>query len=92
MLENEQLQTLPSHISAFGEDGSESQDDGAAAVDEAAGAAVLDALDAASQLPSHISAFGDDLGSNLQEVCAAMGQDEDSAAERITSRCTGYAD
>jgi hypothetical protein len=45
--------------------------------DEGAGAAVLDAITAASQLPSHISAFGDDLGSNEQGGCAALaGSDE----------------
>lgn len=86
--EAQQLQSLPSHISAFGENGSDNQDDGADVLDEAAGATVLEALDAASQLPSHISAFGDDLEGNLQEVCAALGDDDQAAAERMTSMCT----
>ena len=64
------------------------QDEGAAAGDEAAGIAVMDALDAASQLPSHISAFGDDLGSKLQGVCAVLNDDEErTQTENMTSEC-----
>jgi hypothetical protein len=94
-----QLPSLPSHISTFGDDGSDEQGQGAgngeadAAAgrpsleqrrqrsvrfdEEGAGAAVLDAITAASQLPSHISAFGDDLDSTVRGGCAALaGSDE----------------
>jgi hypothetical protein len=94
-----QLPSLPSHISTFGDDGTDElqQEDSCSDADtaagrpsleqqrqrsvrfddEGAGAAVLDAITAASQLPSHISAFGDDLGSNEQGGCTALaGSDE----------------
>lgn len=90
MLEGDagRLQTLPSHISAFGDDVSEVQDAGIAAADDAAGVAVMDALDVASQLPSHISAFGDDLDSNLQGVCGVLNEDaEQTHTDNVTSEC-----
>lgn len=102
-----QLPSLPSHISTFGDDGNEQQEqdgdsgepDAAAGRpsleqrrqrsvrfdEEGAGAAVLDAITAASQLPSHISAFGDDLGSNEQEGFAALAGSDELEAEAPAS-------
>jgi hypothetical protein len=101
-----QLPSLPSHISTFGDDGNDEQEqdegsgeaDAAAGrssleqrrqrsvrFDEGAGAAVLDAITAASQLPSHISAFGDDLGSNVQGGCAALAGSDELEAEAPAS-------
>ncbi|WIA22655.1 hypothetical protein OEZ86_009625 [Tetradesmus obliquus] len=103
-----QLPSLPSHISTFGDDGNEQQEqngdsgepDAAAGRpsleqrrqrsvrfdEEGAGAAVLDAITAASQLPSHISAFGDDLGSNEQEGFAALAGSDELEAEAPANR------